>query len=152
MSSILDVSELKRAEELSRQHEEKNACQCALSDHGRDGVDVGARAQPTFGRHLQLQPPARSMFLQNQKLDPEMLKVALEKARDQAQRAGQVIKSVHEFVRKRETARVPTSLAELISNLLPLIELQTHSAHVRVQLEMEEQLPLVAADRFCSNK
>ena len=52
--------------------------------------------------------------LQNQKLDPEMPKVALEKARDQAQRAGQVIKSVHEFVRKRETARVPTSLAELV--------------------------------------
>lgn len=146
MSSILDVSELKRAEELSRQHEEKMHANARLATMGEMASMLAHELNQPLAAISSYTTGALNV-LQNQKLDPEMLKIALEKARDQAQRAGQVIKSVHEFVRKRETARVPTSLAELISNLLPLIELQAHSAHVRVQLEMEEQLPLVAADR-----
>ncbi|WMW79720.1 PAS domain S-box protein [Undibacterium cyanobacteriorum] len=146
MSSILDVSELKRAEELSRQHEEKMHANARLATMGEMASMLAHELNQPLAAISSYTTGALNI-LEQPNLEPMHLRLALEKARDQAQRAGQVIKSVHEFVRKRETARAPLALDELISNLLPLVELQAHSAQVKVQVEVQAHLPMVAGDR-----
>jgi two-component system sensor histidine kinase DctS len=63
-----------------------------------------------------------------------MLKPALEQASAQAQRAGQIIRSVHEFVRKREPARQADRVGQLLDGILPLIELQARQFFVAIQI------------------
>ena len=146
MSSILDVSELKRAEELSRQHEEKLHANARLATMGEMASMLAHELNQPLAAISSYTTGALNL-LEQKGSDPSLLHAALEKARAQAQRAGQVIKSVHEFVRKRETARVPLHLEELLHSVMPLVELQAHSAHIHVQLDIEARLPTVLADK-----
>jgi two-component system sensor histidine kinase DctS len=81
-------------------------------------------------------------------VDPQMLRPALEQASVQAQRAGQIIRSVHEFVKKRETQRQAIDVASLVEGIRALIELQARRYFVAIQTEIAPALPAVSADRM----
>ena len=57
----------------------------------------------------------------------EDLEPALIQMQKQAMRAGQIIRSVHDFVVKREPTRSQMQFMSVFKNVLPLIELQTKS-------------------------
>ncbi|MFX5506090.1 histidine kinase dimerization/phospho-acceptor domain-containing protein, partial [Acinetobacter baumannii] len=61
-------------------------------------------------------------MMQQGQADPKALQPALEKIHTQAQRAGHVIRSVHQFVKKREPARQRLQIRQLVDNVAPLIE------------------------------
>ena len=85
-------------------------------------------------------------MMKSSELESGMLESVLEKMQIQAQRAAQIIRSVHDFVVKREPKRSPVQLDELFQRVLPLIELQAKSYLVKVQLSIEKSLPAVMAD------
>ena len=74
------------------------------------------------------------------------LKIALERIASQSARAGQVIKSVHGFVRRRETERSHIQAKALLDAVLPLIELQAKQLGVRIDMQIEPRLPSVWCD------
>ncbi len=74
------------------------------------------------------------------------LKIALERIASQSARAGQVIKSVHGFVRRRETERSFVEPAVLLDAVLPLIGLQAKQLGVRIDQQIEPHLPRVWCD------
>lgn len=76
----------------------------------------------------------------------DMLTHALEKAQAQAQRAGQIIRSVHTFVKKREPMRTAVTIEELIDNVAPLVELQAQKYFVFIKIDIPDNLPSVLAD------
>jgi two-component system sensor histidine kinase DctS len=76
-----------------------------------------------------------------------LLRRALEQARQQAQRAGQIIKSVHEFVKKREPERQQVTISSVVEGVRALVELQARQAYVSVRLHIPRDLPPVLADR-----
>ena len=76
----------------------------------------------------------------------DMLTHALEKAQAQAQRAGQIIRSVHTFVKKREPMRTAVTIEELIDNVAPLVELQAQKYFVFIKIDIPDNLPPVLAD------
>jgi two-component system sensor histidine kinase DctS len=76
----------------------------------------------------------------------EDLKPAIEKAAAQTQRAGHTIRSVHSFIKRRETSKIEVDLKELIDRVMPLIELQAQRKFVTVQKTISELLPAVVAD------
>ena len=80
-------------------------------------------------------------------LNPEMLRSALEKVYAQAQRAGQIIRSVHAFVKQREPSREPVTIQALIDTVLPLVELQAGQFSVAVHCQIAVALPAISADR-----
>jgi two-component system sensor histidine kinase DctS len=81
-------------------------------------------------------------------LDPTTLKPALEQASAQARRAGQIIRSVHEFVKKREPERQVVDIAGLVDGIATLIELQASKYFVAIQTSIPAELPDVSADRM----
>jgi two-component system sensor histidine kinase DctS len=81
------------------------------------------------------------------KLDPQLIKAALEKARTQAQRAGQIIRSVHTFVKKHEPSRERITVQQLIDSVMPLVELQAHRFFVGIHTRIAPKLPPLLADR-----
>ncbi|HEY6772630.1 MAG TPA: ATP-binding protein, partial [Oxalicibacterium sp.] len=79
--------------------------------------------------------------------DVGMLEHALQNANAQAQRAGQIIRSVHTFVKKREPMRTAITITELVGSVMPLVELQAQKYFVTVRTNIPADLPPVLADR-----
>jgi len=158
MSSVLDITDRKRAEELSRQQQEKletsarlstmgeissmlahelNQPLAAISSYTAGALNVLNRANADEGSGPGASPA----------LDIGMLKRALEQANTQARRAGQVIRSVHEFVKKREPHRENVAMQQVVDGIRALIDMQARQSYVTLQVEFPPALPPVLADR-----
>ena len=75
-----------------------------------------------------------------------MLRQAAQRIAEQAERAGRVIKSVHDFVRRREQAREAVRADVLIDAVLPLVRLQARKSGTRIEVD----LPDAGAARACA--
>ena len=75
------------------------------------------------------------------------LEGVLQRIAEQAERAGKVIKSVHDFVRRRDQAREAVAPQALLDAVLPLISLQARKLAVRVETQVDADLPRVLCDR-----
>ena len=67
----------------------------------------------------------------------------------QAERAGKVIKSVHDFLRRRDQAREPVAPQALVDAVMPLVTLQARKLGVgvvsRIPADLPQDRPLIAA-------
>ncbi|MEO3690736.1 sensor histidine kinase [Roseateles paludis] len=149
MSTVLDISEQRRVEELSRQQQDRLQATARLAT-------VGEMA--SLLSHELNQPLAAIASYANGSLnllaDPEppedtpgLVRQALERIAAQADRAGRVIKSVHDFVRRREHLRENIDVATLLEAVLPLIRLQARKGGSQVVLDLPAERLKVRCDR-----
>ena len=80
------------------------------------------------------------------------LTVAMQRIAEQAERAGQIIRSVHDFVRRREPTREAVAPQALLDAVLPLVRLQARKLDVQVRVTLVAPptlptLPAVYCDR-----
>jgi len=75
------------------------------------------------------------------------LQMAFERIAEQAGRAGKVINSVHDFVRRRDQAREVVTPQSLIDAVMPLVQLQARKLHVRLDVKVSDGLAKVLCDR-----
>jgi two-component system sensor histidine kinase DctS len=148
MGSLLDISDRRRAEDLNRQQQEKLQASARLATMGEMASALAHELNQPLAAISSYTTGALNLL--NASADPantSQLKQALEKASTQAQRAGQIIRSVHTFVKKREPLREPTRFAALVDSVMPLIDLQARPFFVNLQINIEAGLPQVMADR-----
>ena len=149
MSAILDISEQRRVEELSRASQERLQATARLAT-------VGEMA--SLLSHELNQPLAAIASYANGSLnllDGEAnstatlgdVQMALQRIAEQAGRAGRVINSVHDFVRRRDQAREAVAPEALLRAVAPLVNLQARKLGVLVRTELAEKLPDVVCDR-----
>lgn len=72
--------------------------------------------------------------------------MAMERISLQADRAGKVIKSVRDFVRRRDKSREVVQPVELVDAVMPLVYLQAHKLQVTVRMDLSPDLPNVLCD------
>ena len=75
------------------------------------------------------------------------LQLAMRRIAEQAERAGKVIKSVHDFVRRRERVREPVAPQSLLDAVMPLVILQSRKLGLQVVTEVDADCGLVLCDR-----
>ncbi len=150
MSAFLDISEQRRVEELSRASQERLQATARLAT-------VGEMA--SLLSHELNQPLAAISSYATGSLNllssgagrgapaPADLQLALRRIAEQAERAGKVIKSVHDFIRRREQAREAVPPRDLLDAVMPLVGLQARKLGVRVETRIEAGLPPVLCDR-----
>lgn len=145
MGSVLDVSARKRAEEMLRQQQERLQFTARL-------VTVGETAS-TLAHELNQPLSAIASYstgclnlIESGQADPQALAPALRKLGDQARHAGQIIRRVHDFVRRAEPKRAPCDLNAVIDDALGLIEAHARQRGVRIRTELAAALPAVDAD------
>ena len=152
MGSILDISDRKRAEDLSRQQQEKLHASARLATMGEISSMLAHELNQPLAAISSYTTGALNVLgratAAGAPVDGAMLKPALEQASLQAQRAGQIIRSVHEFVKKREPERQQVGLRNLVDGIRALIDLQARKFFVRIQLQLPPDLPPVSADRM----
>lgn len=151
MSAVLDVSQQRRMEELSRQQQERLAATARLATVGEMASLLSHELnQPLAAIASYATGSLNLMQGDGQAADPgtmSLLNQALQRIAEQAERAGRVIKSVHDFVRRREQAREPTRVETLVDAVLPLVRLQARKSGTRVEVTVSPGLPRVVCDR-----
>jgi two-component system sensor histidine kinase DctS len=148
MSSILDITDRKRVEELNRKQEEKLQESARLATMGEMSSMLAHELNQPLAAISSYTAGALNMLARaDGAAEAGLLRRALEQARQQAQRAGQIIKSVHEFVKKREPERQQVTISSVVEGVRALVELQARQAYVSVRLHIPRDLPPVLADR-----
>jgi two-component system sensor histidine kinase DctS len=151
MSAFMDMSEQRRVEELSRASQERLQATARLATVGEmasllshelnqplAAISSYATGSLNLLKQSVVQPAERSL------LD---LQMAFERIAEQAGRAGKVINSVHDFVRRRDQDREVVKPQTLIDAVLPLVQLQARKLHVRLEVKVAEGLANVLCDR-----
>ncbi len=151
MSAVLDLSAQRRIEELSRLQQEKLQAtarlatvgeMASLMSHELNQPLAAIASYATGSLNLLSAAPANSTAEVQQ-----AIREATQRIAEQAERAGRVIRSVHDFVRRREQARAAVAADELIEAVLPLVHLQARKSGARVRVDIARSAPRVVCDR-----
>ncbi|GKT16752.1 PAS domain S-box protein [Acidovorax sp. SUPP2522] len=150
MSAFLDVSEQRRVEEMSRASQERLQATARLATVGEMASLLShelnqplAAISSYASGSLNLLPPGGGP----PKEPLHDVHVALQRIAQQAERAGRVIRSVHDFVRRRDQSREVVSVHDLLEAVMPLIRLQARKLEVFVKISVDADLPPVLCDR-----
>ena len=147
MGSVLDITERKRAEELARRQQERLQQTARL-------ITMGEMAS-TLAHELNQPLSAIASYctgclnrLRSGSFQGDELAVALDKLAGQAKRAGQIIRRVHDFVRKSEPNVAPCSLVRVVEDCVALMESDAKQQGVKLVMEAADDVPTVLGDRI----
>ncbi|WP_305678214.1 nitrogen regulation protein NR(II) [Hydrogenophaga sp.] len=148
MSAILDLTEQRRVEDLNRTSQERLQATARLATVGEMASllshelnqPLAAISSYASGAMNLLEHPTES-------LSQADLSQAMKRISEQAERAGRVIKSVADFVRRREQVREAVSPRDLIDAIQPLLVLQAKKQGIQLQIAIAPGCPAVHCDR-----
>jgi len=164
MTAFLDISEQRRIEEVSRASRERlqatarlatvgemasmlshelNQPLAAIASYANGSINMLRAGATAAGPMPSYAAAGRALPTDTAHLVAE----GLHHIADQAQRAGKIIKSVHDFVRRRERMREVVPVRDLFDAVWPLIDLQARKLGVRCHLRADDDLPPLLCDR-----
>ncbi len=147
MSTVLDISEQRRVEELSRQQQERLQASARLATMGEMASLLSHELNQPLSAIASYATGSLNLLDAPDEQTHDLMRQALTRMAEQAERAGRVIKSVHDFVRRREQHHEAISAAQLYEAVLPLVRLQARKSGARIELQLQEALPQVRCDR-----
>jgi two-component system, LuxR family, sensor histidine kinase DctS len=148
MSAIVDISEQRRMEELSRASQERLQASARLATMGEMASLISHELNQPLAAISSYATGTVNMLRAAPTLPMQDISHALARIVEQAERAGKVIKSVHDFVRRRDSLHEPVRPAALIEAVMPLVQLLARKLGVQVHVDCEEHLPTVSVDRI----
>ncbi len=146
MGSLIDVTERKRAEELAHQQRERLQATARLVTMGEMASSLAHELNQPLAAIASYNTGCLNM-LDSGTADSAELKLALTKSAEQAQRAGRIIRRIYQFVRRAEPKSEPCDLAEIIDEVLGLVDADARRQGVRIVREVAPQLPVIQGDR-----
>lgn len=150
MGAVLDVSEQRRVEEMSRASQERLQATARLTTVGEMASLLSHELNQPLAAISSYATGSMNLLKDAALQDPQLaetLSSAIQRIGQQAERAGKVIKSVHDFVRRRDQAREAVSPRALLDDVMPLVILQARKLGVRVVVSCSSDLPAVLCDR-----
>jgi two-component system sensor histidine kinase DctS len=149
MSAAVDITEQRRVEDLSRQQQERLQATARLATVGEMASLLSHELNQPLAAIASYATGSLNLLEAPDALpqDREMLRQAVARIAEQAERAGRTIKSVHDFVRRREQAREALAAAVLVDAVLPLVRLQARKSGTRIEVDLPSPPPRVWADR-----
>ena len=150
MSAILDVSEQRRNEELSRASQDRLQATARLAMVGEMASLLSHELNQPLAAISSYAVGSLNLLESTAPLQGAIgadLQLAIRRIADQAERAGKVIKSVHNFVRWRDQAHVAVEPQTLIDAIMPLVSLQAQKLHVTVVIDIDAGTTKVRCDR-----
>ena len=147
MSAVLDVSEQRRVEDLSRQQQERLQASARLATVGEMASLLSHELNQPLAAIASYASACLNLLERPDATQPSLLREALQRVAEQAERAGRVIRSVHDFVRRRDQHQEPVDCGQLLESVLPLVRLQARKSGARIEVELPEDPPQVRCDR-----
>jgi len=140
MSAVLDLSAQRRVEEISRQQQDRLQASARLATVGEMASLLSHELNQPLAAIASYATGSLNLIDDPQPLEGSelmaMLRQALDRIAEQADRAGRVIKSVHAFVRRREQQHETVSAEQLFEGVLPLVRLQARKSGARIEIDL----------------
>ncbi|MSP35099.1 MAG: PAS domain S-box protein [Limnohabitans sp.] len=151
MSAFLDISEQRRIEELSRSSQERLQATARLATVGEMASLLSHELNQPLAAISSYATGSLNLMQHPEFSDthPPLsdLQMAFERISEQAGRAGKVINSVHDFVRRRDQDKEIVTPQAIIDAVMPLVQLQAHKLQVRIETKFDERLSPILCDR-----
>jgi two-component system, LuxR family, sensor histidine kinase DctS len=146
MGSVLDISERKRAEELGRAHAEKLQHTSRLVTMGEMASFLAHDLNQPLAAIRSYQTGLKNMLSSGPMNFADVTPV-LDAIGKSVERAGLMIRRVHNFVKKSEPRLEPLDLTEVTKETVALLEPELTRALCSVDVGLDPSLPRVRADR-----
>jgi two-component system, LuxR family, sensor histidine kinase DctS len=145
MSSIVDITENKRAEERERQQQQRLQATARLVTMGEMASSLAHELNQPLAAIASYTTGCINLIDSGQR-DATQLKAALAKCAEQAQRAGRIIHRIYEFARRAEPRAEPCDLVAIVDEVLGLIDADARRQQIRIVRELPAELPLQRGD------
>ena len=138
MSAVVDLSAQRRVEDISRQQLDRLQATARLATVGEMASLLSHELNQPLAAIASYASGSMNLLADPDPdgATPGLLRQALERIAEQAERAGHVIKSVHDFVRRREQQHESLAAGALLESVLPLARLQARKSSTRIELDL----------------
>ena len=151
MSAFLEISEQRRIEEISRSSQERLQATARLATVGEMASLLSHELNQPLAAISSYATGSLNLMQHPEFSDahPPLsdLQMAFERISEQAGRAGKVINSVHDFVRRRDQDKEIVTPQAIIDAVMPLVQLQAQKLQVRIETKFGEHLSPILCDR-----
>jgi len=139
-----DITERKAAEEEQRQHQAEFAHIARLSTMGEMASGIAHEInQPLAAIANYIRGSIR--MLQSPNAERAQITEAMERAADQADRAGEIIRQLRRFIRKERPERSSVNLNRIVHEVALLIGPEARKGGVTIDLDLDPSLPAIEA-------
>lgn len=146
MSSVVDVSEQRRVEALTRKQEQVLQQTAKLVTMGEMASTLAHELNQPLMALSSYASAARELAQQPQQ--QTLLHSTLDKIAEQAQRAARIVKRIREFVGRRDMLPEDTDIARMIEDAVSLVAPEARQRKVKLTLQLPAALPQIKADRI----
>ena len=147
MASMNDISDLKRMEEATLQHQKRLEQTSRLITMGEMASSLAHELNQPLSAIANYCMGSVNRLASGEFRHDEIL-TAMQKASAQAERAGKIIRRMREFVKKSEPNRARVDLAEIVDEAVGFAEIEARKAGVALRVDIPADLPPVFADRI----
>jgi C4-dicarboxylate-specific signal transduction histidine kinase len=140
-----DITERRNHEEDSRVQQEKIQLTSRLTTMGEMASSLAHELNQPLTAISNYSMGAVAM-LKAGNAQPERLLEALEKAAQQAERAGKIISRIREFVKRSEPRRQRVPVSRILDNAIGFAEIDARKRQIDIEARLPDSLPDVMAD------
>ena len=136
LSSGQDITERRRAEIAAKRHQQELAHVMRLSTMGEMASGMAHELNQPLTAVTTYCETALTILESHGAAPPGEVGAILERAAEQARRAGKIIRHLRDFVRKGDTPKVPVELDAVVRDVINLLDWELRNGEVVLQLRL----------------
>lgn len=145
---ITDITRQRRAEEEAQQHLNQLAHVSRVFTMNQMVSGLAHELNQPLAAIANFAHACRYRISKSSIKDQKTLLESIEQIAVQADRAGQIIRRLRDFVRRADSSRSRENINDLVGNVLGLLEIEARAHGVQVETDLAADLPRVAVDRI----
>lgn len=147
MGSFIDITERKRADELARTQADKMQHTARLVTMGEMASLLAHDLNQPLAAIASYRTGLQNMVAAGGGVRCDDISPAIEAIGEAADRAGRIVRRVHNFVRRSEPRFENVHVRDIVGETLALLEPEMRKAHVLAETTLQPMLPPARADR-----
>ncbi len=140
-----DITERRKHEEESRVQQEKIQLTSRLTTMGEMASSLAHELNQPLTAIANYNMAAVAMVKSGRATNESLLS-ALEKAANQAERAGKIVSRIREFVKRSEPRRQSVPVEQIVEHALDFAEIDARKRQIRIEATIPDGMPQVLAD------
>jgi two-component system sensor histidine kinase DctS len=145
MGSVIDISERKHNQELARQQQAKLQSTARLVAMGEMASSLAHELNQPLAAIASYNAGVLNQIRAGE-FSREELAAALDKLGQQAQRAGQVIRRIYEFVQRSEPRREVCDFRTIVADAVGLVDADARGQGIGIEQQIGSELPTISGD------
>jgi PAS domain S-box-containing protein len=144
---IADITRQRRAEEVARQHLNQLAHVTRVFTMSQMVSGLAHELNQPLAAIANFAQACRYRIGKSTVKERDALLESIEQISSQADRAGQIIRRLRDFVRRADSNRSRENINDLVDNVLGLLEIEARPYNIRFEKTLATDLPRVVVDR-----